>query len=95
MSRYLIGRVAQLAVVIGGALVATFLALHLVADPAVLGLPIGTPLEAVDAFNEAHGFDDGVLTQLGRFFWNSLHGDFGESLWLGGSALGRGTARNP
>jgi ABC-type dipeptide/oligopeptide/nickel transport system permease component len=95
VSRYLIGRVAQLAVVIGGALVATFLALHLVADPAVLGLPIGTPIESIEAFNEVNGFNDDFFTQLGRFFWNALHGDLGESLWLGGSALGHVFSRLP
>ena len=95
MRRYLIGRVAQLAIVIAGALLATFLALHLVADPAVLGLPIGTPLEAVDAFRETHGFNDDFLTQLGRFFWNALQGDFGDSLWLGGSAMGHVFERLP
>lgn len=95
MSRYLVGRVAQLAVVIGGALLATFLALHLVADPAVIGLPIGTPLEAIDAFNESHGFNDNFLSQLGRFFWSAVQGDFGESLWLGGDALSHVFARLP
>jgi peptide/nickel transport system permease protein len=93
--RYLIGRVAQLAVVIGGALLATFLALHLVADPAVIGLPIGTPLEAIESFNENHGFNDNILTQLGRFFWSAVQGDFGDSLWLGGDALNHVFERLP
>ena len=95
MTRYLIGRVAQFAVVIGGALLITFLALHVVADPARLGLPVGTPLEAVDAFNEKHGFDDSLLSQLGSFFADAVQGDFGESLWLGGDALGHVFDRLP
>lgn len=95
MARYLIGRVAQFGIVVGGALLITFVALHLVADPAQLGLPVGSPPEAVDAFNEKHGFNDSFLTQLGRFFGNSIRGDFGESLWLGGDALGHVFDRLP
>lgn len=95
MKRYLLGRVAQFAIVIGGALLITFVALHIVGDPATLGLPIGTPVEAIEAFNEKHGFDDPFLTQLGRFFWDALRGDFGDSLWLGGDSLDHVFGRLP
>lgn len=95
MTRYLIGRVAQFFIVIGGALLITFLALHVVADPAQLGLPVGTPPEAIEAFNEEHGFDDSLATQLGSFFGDAIRGDFGESLWLGGDALGHVFDRLP
>ncbi|MDA3038759.1 MAG: ABC transporter permease [Actinomycetota bacterium] len=95
MARYLIGRIAQFVIVIGGALLITFLALHLVADPAILGLPVGTPQEAVDAFNEKHGFNDDLLTQFGRFLGDAVRGDFGDSLWLGGDALGHVFDRLP
>ena len=95
MKRYLLGRVAQFAIVIGGALLITFIALHIVGDPATLGLPIGTPVEAIEAFNETHGFDDPFLTQLGRFFWDALQGDFGDSLWLGGDSLDHVFGRLP
>ena len=95
MTRYLLGRIAQFAIVVVGALLVTFLALHLVADPAQLGLPIGSPPEAYEAFDRNHGFDDPLHVQVGRFFWNAAQGDFGDSLWLGGDALGHVFERLP
>ncbi len=49
------------------------------ADPARLALGESASREALEAYREAHGFNDPLFVQYGRFFWNMLHGDLGTT----------------
>jgi peptide/nickel transport system permease protein len=43
-------------------------------------LPIDATPEMVEQFRELHGLNDPLLVQFGRYVWDVLHLDFGESL---------------
>lgn len=85
--RYLRHRVVPFAAVIIGASVVVFVILYLVADPARLLLPLGTPKEEMDAFRHQLGLDDPLVVQYGRFVSGAVRGDFGTSLWIRRPAL--------
>ena len=61
-------------------LVMVFFLSRLTGDPAALFLPIDATQEMVDQFRELHGLNDPLIVQFGRYVWDVLHLDFGESL---------------
>ena len=61
-------------------LVMVFFLSRLTGDPAALFLPIDATPEMVQQFRELHGLNDPVIVQFGRYLWDVLHLDFGESL---------------
>jgi peptide/nickel transport system permease protein len=61
-------------------LVMVFFLSRLTGDPAALFLPIDATPEMVEQFRELHGLNDPLLVQFGRYVWDVLHLDFGESL---------------
>jgi peptide/nickel transport system permease protein len=80
MKSYLVQRALFSAISLLGLLVAVFLLSRLTGDPASLMLPIDATLEQHDAFAAAHGLNDPVLLQFGRYLWQLVHLDFGTSL---------------
>jgi peptide/nickel transport system permease protein len=61
-------------------LVMVFFLSRLTGDPAALFLPIDASPQMVEQFRELHGLNDPVIVQFGRYVWDVLHLDFGESL---------------
>jgi peptide/nickel transport system permease protein len=61
-------------------LVMVFFLSRLTGDPAALFLPIDATQEMVDRFRELHGLNDPLIVQFGRYVWDVLHLDFGDSL---------------
>ena len=61
-------------------LVMVFFLSRLTGDPAALFLPIDATQEMVDQFRELHGLNDPLIVQFGRYVWDVLHLDFGDSL---------------
>ena len=53
---------------------------RLTGDPAALFLPIDATPEMVEQFRELHGLNDPLIVQFGRYVWDVLHLDFGDSL---------------
>lgn len=95
MAKYILGRLAQLVVVVVGVLLVVFIVLYIVAEPARMTLPIGASQDQIDAFNRANGLDQPLLTQLGSFLSNAIRGDFGTSIMLKEDALGAALERLP
>jgi peptide/nickel transport system permease protein len=83
MRSYLLKRALLSLSVLLGAMVATFLILHLVpGDPAQLMLAdVGATPAQVAALREQLGLNAPLPVQLGRFLWRSLRFDFGHSLY--------------
>jgi peptide/nickel transport system permease protein len=63
-----------------GLIVMVFFLSRLTGDPTNLFLPIDATQEMRDRFRELHGLDDPLLVQFGRYVWDLLHLDFGESI---------------
>ena len=61
-------------------LVMVFFLSRLTGDPAALFLPIDATPEMVEQFRELHGLNDPIIVQFGRYVWDVLHLDFGDSL---------------
>ncbi|MFC0406698.1 ABC transporter permease [Roseomonas elaeocarpi] len=64
-----------------------FVVLRLSGDPALLIMSADAPPEAVAAFRKAWGLDDPLWTQYLRYFGAIFHGDLGQSMRDGRSAL--------
>ena len=64
-----------------------FIVLRLSGDPALLVLSADAPPEAVAAFRRAWGLDDPLWVQYLRYFGAIFHGDLGNSMRDGRSAL--------
>ncbi|MGH2650249.1 MAG: ABC transporter permease [Actinomycetota bacterium] len=95
MGAYLLGRVAQSALVVGCVLVLVFFMVRLTGDPAVVMLPQeATPAE-VKAFREVMGFDRPLALQFWEFLRRAAVGDFGKSLHYRVSAWTLITERLP
>ena len=69
--------------------VVVFAVIHLTpGDPAILMLgPSSTP-EAVTELREKLGLEDAIHVQYGKWLWNALQGDLGDSIWLRTPVLG-------
>lgn len=61
-------------------LVLVFFLSRLTGDPAALFLPVDATPQMLEQFRELHGLNDPLLVQFGRYVWDVLHLDFGESL---------------
>ena len=61
-------------------LVMVFFLSRLTGDPAALFLPIDATPEMIEQFRELHGLNDPLIVQFGRYVWDVLHLDFGDSL---------------
>ena len=61
-------------------LVMVFFLSPLNGDPAALFLPIDATPEMIEQFRELHGLNDPLIVQFGRYVWDVLHLDFGDSL---------------
>lgn len=64
-----------------------FVILRLSGDPAVQMLGLEVDPEALEAFRRRWGLDRPIWEQFLSFFWNLLHGDFGQSFIGGRDAL--------
>ncbi|MDK1386024.1 ABC transporter permease [Sinorhizobium sp. 8-89] len=60
--------------------VMVFFLSRLTGDPAALFLPIDATQEMLDKFRELHGLNDPLIQQFGRYVWDILHLDFGDSI---------------
>jgi peptide/nickel transport system permease protein len=83
MTAYLIRRFAISLVVILGIALLTFVATHAIAPTpgrAVLGEKAS--IAAVNAFNQAHGYNRAVWAQFGTYLWQLGHGNLGYSYKL-------------
>ncbi|WFU50044.1 ABC transporter permease [Sinorhizobium terangae] len=60
--------------------VMVFFLSRLTGDPAALFLPIDATQEMLDQFRELHGLNDPLIQQFGRYVWDVLHLDFGDSI---------------
>jgi peptide/nickel transport system permease protein len=69
-------------------LVMVFFLSRLTGDPAALFLPIDASQQMIDQFRELHGLNDPLPVQFGRYVWDVLHLDFGESLRQARPAIG-------
>lgn len=90
MTRYLLGRLAQAALVLWGAYTVTYLILYsLPSDPLSLMLnAAGIDPQSLSAADLArakarYGLDRSFFAEYGIRLWAALHGDFGESLTAG------------
>ena len=72
-----------------------FVILRLSGDPAVQMLGLEVDPEALEAFRRRWGLDRPIWEQFLSFFWNLLHGDFGQSFIGGRDALGVVVERLP
>ena len=63
-----------------GLIVLVFFLSRLTGDPTSLYLPLDASLESRERFRELHGLNDPLIAQFGRYGWDVLHFDFGESL---------------
>tara|TARA_R110002020_G_scaffold47707_22_gene135873 strand:- start:1245 stop:2102 length:858 start_codon:yes stop_codon:yes gene_type:complete len=61
-------------------MILVFFLSRLTGDPAVLFLPIDATEEMKQQFRAIHGLDLPLIEQFGRYVWDLLHLDFGESL---------------
>ncbi|GAB1360837.1 ABC transporter permease [Rhodobacter sp.] len=61
-------------------IVAVFFLSRLTGDPAALYLPSEASEEMRQQFREVHGLNDPIMTQFGRYIWDLLHLDMGESI---------------
>lgn len=64
-----------------------FVVLRLSGDPALLVMSADAPPEAIAAFRRAWGLDDSLWVQYVRYFGAIFHGDLGNSMRDGRSAL--------
>ena len=63
-----------------GLIVLVFFLSRLTGDPTSLYLPLDASLESREQFRQIHGLNDPLIVQFGRYLWDVLHFDFGESL---------------
>jgi peptide/nickel transport system permease protein len=63
-----------------GLIVLVFFLSRLTGDPTSLYLPLDASLESREQFRQIHGLNDPLIVQFGRYVWDLLQFDFGESL---------------
>lgn len=80
MSAYLLGRLAQSAIVLLGVSAVVFFCLFLTGDPTPLMLPPDASRQEIERFRASMGFDDPLLVQYGRYLGRAVRGDLGTSL---------------
>ncbi|MCQ4160101.1 ABC transporter permease [Roseomonas sp. GC11] len=72
-----------------------FVVLRMSGDPALLIMSADAPPEAIAAFRRAWGLDDPLWVQYFRYFTAILHGDLGNSMRSGQSAINLVAERIP
>lgn len=78
---YIVGRLAQMVLVVFGVALFAFLTIQLVpGDPIRIMLHGRATEEIVAAAHERLGLDQPLPIQFGRFIWNALQGDLGVSI---------------
>ena len=78
--KYLLSRVAQALVIIGGITVSVFFVLRLTAgDPARLRGTVFTTNDVLEAYREQFGTDRSIWEQLGTFLAGAARGQLGDS----------------
>ncbi|WP_435167557.1 ABC transporter permease [Falsirhodobacter sp. 1013] len=80
MSQFLGKRAFASAISLVGLVILVFFLSRLTGDPTDLYLPVDASLEAREQFRELHGFNDPLLVQFGRYVWDLMHLDFGQSI---------------
>ncbi len=80
MLAYILQRLAHGLLVLCGVSLIVFALTYLGGDPARALLPLDTPVEDVEAFRHAAGFDQSLPLQYARFVARVVTGDFGTSL---------------
>jgi peptide/nickel transport system permease protein len=85
--RFLLRRLAQLALVLVGVSVVVFSIVRLTGDPVVIFLGENATAQAVAEMRAELGLDRPIHVQYARFLGNALRGDFGISLRYRQSAL--------
>lgn len=87
MWRYILKRLLQAVICILGVSVIIFMLARLTGDPALLMVPLGSPMEAVLAIREKWGLDLPIHVQYWRFISNAVQGDLGLSIRYGAPVI--------
>ncbi|MFC7554902.1 ABC transporter permease [Pseudoroseomonas wenyumeiae] len=87
MLRFLGTRLARALLTLVLVVTFAFVVLRLSGDPALLIMSADAPPEAIAAFRRAWGLDDPLWVQYLRYFGAILHGDLGQSMRDGRSAI--------
>ena len=87
MLRYALRRLVQFVVVMWASSLIVFIAIYAIGDPVKLILPLGSPPAEIQHFRHQLGLDQPLGVQYLDFLWRIVHGDLGQSLWLGQPAL--------
>jgi ABC-type dipeptide/oligopeptide/nickel transport system permease component len=95
VSRYLVGRLLQAAVVLVGISTVVFFILRLTGDPVFLMVMPGATTEQIEQLRHAFGFDRPLLVQYVEFLARAARGDFGLSIRHQEPALGLVLERVP
>ncbi|MDS9469769.1 ABC transporter permease [Paracoccus sp. MBLB3053] len=80
MKSFIGKRAVASAISLVGLVILVFFLSRLTGDPTDLYLPIDATQEMRDRFRELHGLNDPLIVQFGRYVWDLLHFDFGESI---------------
>lgn len=80
MSSFIRKRVFASLISLIGLVVMVFFLSRLTGDPAALFLPVDATEQMREEFRQIHGLNDPLMTQFGRYIWDLLHLDFGESI---------------
>ena len=95
MIQFIIRRLIYSVAVIIGVSVFVFVITHMLGDPARMMLPLESTPAEVEAFRDAMGFNDPILTQFWTFAKNAARLDFGDSIWQREPAMGLVMERLP
>jgi peptide/nickel transport system permease protein len=87
MWRYILKRLLQAVICILGVSVIIFLLARLTGDPALLMVPMGSPMEDIEAMRAKWGLDLPLIVQYWRFISNAVQGDLGLSLKSGAPVI--------
>ena len=80
MQRFIRKRAFASAISLVGLVIIVFFLSRLTGDPTQLYLPVDASLESREQFRKIHGLDDPLIVQFGRFAWDLLQFDFGDSI---------------
>ncbi|SEQ74879.1 peptide/nickel transport system permease protein [Faunimonas pinastri] len=80
MLRFVRQRVTASLISLVGLIVLVFFLSRLTGDPTNLFLPIDASDQMREQFRQLHGLNDPLIVQFGRYVWDLLHLDFGESI---------------
>ena len=88
MLKYIVKRLLLLIPVIIGTSALVFFIMALApGDPATAILGADAEPEAIEYLREELGLNDPEIVQYGRYMWDLIHGDLGESYLTGKSVL--------